>query len=244
MRVEATSVAEYFEKVDPARRPALEAVAEVVRKHLPRGFEEGLLYGAVAWFVPPERYGKSYNGQPLAAVALATQKHHLGLYLHCGYMADELASVAKGFAAAGKRLDMGKSCVRFRHAEDLALEVIGNYLRGVSVERFLADYERGQAGRKQKPISWRRPPAVAAAPAARPKVAAAKPAPGAAEPTAARAAKRPAVKAAAVGAAKKASSGTAGVATRGASRARPATKGPRASAGKRAATRRAAPAPR
>lgn len=157
MRVEATSVAEYFEKVDPSRRGALEAVAKVVRARLPAGFEEGLMYGAVAWFVPPERYGKSYNGQPLTAVALAAQKQHLGLYLHCGYMADELASVARGFAAAGKRLDMGKACVRFRKAEDLALEVIGDYLSEVSVERFVADYERGQAGRKQKPIVWQRP---------------------------------------------------------------------------------------
>ncbi len=115
------------------------------------------MYGAVAWFVPPERYGKSYNGQPLTAVALAAQKQHLGLYLHCGYMADELAAVARGFAAAGKRLDMGKSCVRFQKAEDLALEVIGEYLSEVSVERFIADYERGQAGRKQKAIVWQRP---------------------------------------------------------------------------------------
>lgn len=120
------------------------------------------MYGAVAWFVPPERYGKSYNGQPLTAVALAAQKQHLGLYLHCGYMADELASVARGFAAAGKRLDMGKACVRFRKAEDLALEVIGDYLSEVSVERFVADYERGQAGRKQKPIVWQRPLAAKA----------------------------------------------------------------------------------
>lgn len=157
MRVEATSVADYFEKVDPARRQALESVAAVVRARLPAGFEEGLMYGAVAWFVPPERYGKSYNGQPLTAVALAAQKQHLGLYLHCGYMADELASVARGFAAAGKRLDMGKSCVRFQKAEDLALEVIGEYLSEVSVERFVADYERGQAGRKQKAIVWQRP---------------------------------------------------------------------------------------
>jgi hypothetical protein len=58
---------------------ALTQVRDVMRRHLPLGFEEGVLYGMIAWFVPPERHGTSYNGQPLLIAALASQKHYMAL---------------------------------------------------------------------------------------------------------------------------------------------------------------------
>jgi hypothetical protein len=163
MRVAATSVADYLAKASSEQRPALIEVYEFVRAKIPEGYEEGLLYGAISWFVPPERYGRSYNGYPIAMASLATQKNHLGLYLNCGHMAGDQGALADAFAAAGKRLDMGKSCVRFRRTEDLALDAIGEYLASFPVDRFLAVYEDGQAGRKQKPIRWQRSPEAASA---------------------------------------------------------------------------------
>jgi hypothetical protein len=154
MQIDAASVEEYLARVPEGHRAALTRVRDVMRRHLPSGFEEGVLYGMIAWFVPPERHGTSYNGQPLLIAALASQKHYMALYL-TGVYGDPAVHrwFTSAFAAAGKKLDMGKSCVRFRHLDDLPLDVIGQVAARVSVEDLLAEYEQAQAGRKQKPIA-------------------------------------------------------------------------------------------
>ncbi len=153
MRIAASSVADYLSRLPTDHRVALTRVRDVVRRNLPPGFEEGLLFDMISWFIPPERYGHTYNGQPLIIAALASQKNYMALYL-TGVYSDPAVSAwfANAFAATGKKLDMGKSCVRFRSLEDLPLDVIASAVSRVPVAAFITSYERVQAGRKQNPI--------------------------------------------------------------------------------------------
>lgn len=145
----AATVDEYLAKVPAEHRDALARVRAVVAENLPAGFEEGILYNMISWYVPPERYGHTYNGQPLMFTALASQKNYMALYLTGAYGDPWFTSA---FAAAGKKLDMGKSCVRFRRLDDLPLDVIAKVIARVPVDEHIANYERDQGSRKQKPV--------------------------------------------------------------------------------------------
>ena len=122
-----------------SRRAELQKVLAVVRKNLPAGYEEAVIKGMVIWQVPLERYPDTYNGHALWYAALASQKNYLSLYLMNAYGDPALARrLREGFKAAGKRLDMGKSCVRFKAADDLALNVIGEVIASTPLERWVA----------------------------------------------------------------------------------------------------------
>jgi uncharacterized protein YdhG (YjbR/CyaY superfamily) len=134
----ATSVADYLAQLPDDRRQELERVRQVVRKHVPKGYEECISFGLIAWVVPLSRYPDTYNGQPLMYAALGTQKNYLSLYLMGPYGSPELLKKLKeGFAAAGKKLDMGKSCVRFKRADDLDLPTIGRVIAAVPADRWV-----------------------------------------------------------------------------------------------------------
>lgn len=171
MQIAAASVEDYLSRVSDAHRPALARVRDLFTKHVPAGFEEGILYGMIGWYVPPERYGHTYNGQPVGLAALASQKNYMALYLTGVY--DDPAVTkwfTDSFAAAGKKLDMGKSCLRFRRLDDLPLDVIAAVAGRLSVDDLIATHERNHGGSKKKPIVM---PGRAAAPAkAKPAVAA------------------------------------------------------------------------
>ena len=124
----------------PARRRAeLERVLTVVREHLPAGYEEAVVKGMVVWQVPLARYPDTYNGHALWLAALAAQKNYCSLHLMNAYGDPALARRLKdGFKAAGKKLDMGKSCVHFKAADDLALDVIGAVIASTPLERWIA----------------------------------------------------------------------------------------------------------
>src|SRR5207248_6246879 len=105
------------------------AVRQGVRGDLPRGYREAANWGMICYEVPRERYPDTYNGQPLCYAALAAQKNHYAIYLTCVYQDPEQAAWLKGeFRKAGKKLDMGKSCLRFKRLEDLPLEAIGKVI--------------------------------------------------------------------------------------------------------------------
>jgi Domain of unknown function (DU1801) len=147
----ATTVAEYLAGLDDATRSALQAVRKVVNANIPSGFKEGLLFGMIGWAIPLSVFPDTYNGQPLGIVALAAQKNHLALYL-MGVYGD--VAVKRWFEAAykksGKRLDMGKSCLRFKQASDLPLDVIAEVVARVSPDALIAAHEAAHAG-KRKP---------------------------------------------------------------------------------------------
>ena len=144
----AAGVAGYLKELPAERRAVLAAVRAVVRKHLPAGYRETMNWGLICYEVPLARYPNTYNGQPLCYAALAAQKNHNALYLTDVYQDPSQAKRLKdGFRRAGKKLDMGKSCLRFRKVEDLELEVIGEIISGTPPDTFIARYEASRRGR-------------------------------------------------------------------------------------------------
>ena len=132
---------EYIASLPEGRREAVAAVRDVVRRNLPLGFEEGVFYGMIGWYVPLQRFPDTYNGQPLGLAGLASQKNYMSLYLLNVYGDRETERWFKErYAASGKRLSMGKSCVRFTKLEDLPLDVIGETIARADVDRYLAHY--------------------------------------------------------------------------------------------------------
>lgn len=148
MQSDAETVDAYLAELPEDRRAHVEAVRAVVLANLPEGFEETMQYGMISWVVPLERYPDTYNGQALAVASLASQKRHMALYL-MGVYGEEGAEqwLRDNWPATTKRLDMGKSCVRFTAADDLALDLIGQVIAGTSVADFIEMYERSRRGR-------------------------------------------------------------------------------------------------
>lgn len=92
--------------------------------------------------MPLERYPITYNGQPLGIVSLASQKNYISLYLMGVYGSTEIAEWFElEWKATGKKLNMGKSCVRFRRLDDLPVELIGRVVARVSVDDYIQMYE-------------------------------------------------------------------------------------------------------
>jgi len=148
MQSKAKTVAEYIASLPEGRRGAIKAVRDVVRKHMPEGYNEGIEYGHISWSVPLSVYPDTYNGEPLCYAALASQKNHMALYLMCAYADGPIKQrLVAGFKAAGKKLDMGKACIRFRRLEDLPLEALGEAVRRVPAKAYVARYVRALAER-------------------------------------------------------------------------------------------------
>ncbi len=143
MRSEAKTVNEYLHSIPPEREKALRSVRKVILDNLPKGFMEIMEYGMIGYSVPLERYPRTYNGQPLAVAALASQKNYMVIYLMNVYSDKTTENwFHKSYRASGKRLDMGKSCVRFRRLEDLPLDLIGEAIGRTSVAAFIERYEK------------------------------------------------------------------------------------------------------
>jgi len=135
----AKTVAAYLAELPVERRAELARVRQVLRKRMPRGYQEGMGWGVITWSVPLRIYPDTYNGQPLCYAALAAQKNYLSVYVMCVYGdKGRAARLREGFKKAGKRLNMGKSCIRFQKADDLALDVIGELIAGVPMDRYIA----------------------------------------------------------------------------------------------------------
>ena len=147
----AATVAEYLKELPPDRRKSISEVRRVVRKHLPKGYSEGMYYGMITWHIPLKDYPDTYNGQPLCIASLASQKNSCTLYLMGAY-ADpaNLATLEKRSRDAGKKLDMGKSCVHFRTPDDLAMDAIAEVIGSVPPARLIELNERAHS-RKAKP---------------------------------------------------------------------------------------------
>jgi hypothetical protein len=138
----APSVKDYLETLPAERRRVIAKVRGLVRKHLPKGYRETLSWGSITYEIPLTRYPDTYNQRPLCYIGLAAQKNHYALYLMCAYMdADVLEMLKTGFKKAGKKLDMGKSCLRFKKLEDLPLDTIGKVVGSVTPAAYIKLYE-------------------------------------------------------------------------------------------------------
>ena len=139
----ATTVDEYLKQLPDDARKVLTALRKVVKASLPTGYEEAMANGMIGYGVPLSRYPKTYNKQPLAYVALAAQKNHYAVYLMCAYTDPaQMKALEEGFRSAGKKLDMGKSCLRFKSLDDIPLDVISQVVASTPVERYIEIYEQ------------------------------------------------------------------------------------------------------
>src|SRR5688500_14187177 len=142
----AATVEQYLAGLPADRRKEIEAVRDLVNAALPAGYREGMSYGMIGWVIPLEDYPDTYNKQPLAYASLAAQKNYNSLYLNCVYASPQRTERLKAaFAKASKKLDMGKSCIRFRRADELPLDVISEEIASTSPQEFIHIYEEARA---------------------------------------------------------------------------------------------------
>lgn len=161
MQINATTVAQYLAELPADRRAAIEAVRKVILKNLDKDFEEGMQYGMIGYYVPHRIYPAGYHcnpKQPLPFACLASQKNYMSLHAMSLYGSENEAKWFHAeWAKTGKKLDMGKSCIRFKRLDDLALDVIGEAIRRVSAKKYIEFYEsaindsRKKSSTKTKP---------------------------------------------------------------------------------------------
>lgn len=147
MQYKASSVDDYIQQIPIERQEVFKNIIETINQHLPSGFESTIGYGMVNWVVPLETYPAGYHcapGSPLPFLALASQKNFIALY-HMGMYADEklLQWFVEEYPKHSKRkLDMGKSCIRFKKMDDIPLELIGELVKKMTVEQWIELYEK------------------------------------------------------------------------------------------------------
>jgi hypothetical protein len=149
------TVKEYLDSLPEERRKAISKVRDAVNKGLPKGYREGIQYGMIGWCVPHELFPAGYHcdpKQPLAFAGLGNQKNHMSLYLMCIYGDTAHREwFETAWKKTGKKLDMGKSCIRFRKVEDVPLDLITQAVARVPVDKYVAHYVAAiAAGGKRK----------------------------------------------------------------------------------------------
>ena len=145
----ASTVDAYLRELPDERRAVVGVVRDLVRRQLPEGYEESLIWGMITYSVPLERFPNTYNGQPLCYIGLAAQKSHFALYLMAAYQDGAIdRALRDGFARAGKKLDMGKSCLRFKRLDELPLDVIEQAVAAMPPEELIALHD-AQHGAKR-----------------------------------------------------------------------------------------------
>jgi len=134
----AKTVDEYLAELPPDRRTAIETVRQVILESLPAGYEEAMNWGMITYQVPLSVYPDTYNKQPLMYAALASQKNHMAVYLIAIYMNDEdKQRFEEEYRLTGKRMDVGKSCVRFRKLDDLPLDLVAGAISYMEMQDFV-----------------------------------------------------------------------------------------------------------
>ncbi|HET6783805.1 MAG TPA: DUF1801 domain-containing protein [Pseudoxanthomonas sp.] len=138
----AATVEAYLAELPPERRAVVSKVRDLVNAHLPAGYVESMNWGMISWEIPLARYPVTYNKQPLMYAALAAQKNNYALYLMCSYADSQIErDLRAAYAAAGLKLDMGKSCLRFRTLEGLLQPAVAAAIASTPPETHIARYE-------------------------------------------------------------------------------------------------------
>lgn len=145
MQIKANTVKEYLAALPEDRRKAIEAIRKVIRKNIDKAFQETIQYGMLGYCLPHSKYPAGYHcdpKQPLPFASIASQKNHIGLYLFCVYCSpEETETFREEWLASGKKLDMGKSCVRAKKLEDIPLDVVGRCFKRITAKKFVQMYE-------------------------------------------------------------------------------------------------------
>ena len=167
MTSQAKTVEQYLASLPEDRCAAISAVRDVILRNLDSGYEEGITYGMIGYFVPHSSYPAGYHCDPKMPVPFAnlgSQKNYMSLHVMCLYSSgDEDGPAGKlqtwfraEWAKTGKKLDMGKACIRFKKLDDLALDVIGQAIAKVPVAKWIAMNERFAVLRKDRNAAKKR----------------------------------------------------------------------------------------
>jgi hypothetical protein len=141
----AKTPAAYLKSLPADRRAAIATVRDVVNKHIAAGYQEAMNWGAITWEVPLTRYPKTPNGRPLCYVSLAAHKNFCTLYLMGAYAnSTQYLALKDAFARAGRKFDMGKSCLHFNRPEDLELEAIGKVVASYTPDQWITVMEKSR----------------------------------------------------------------------------------------------------
>ncbi|CAL2083168.1 DUF1801 domain-containing protein [Tenacibaculum sp. 190524A02b] len=154
MKYEAASPEDYITKVPEDRQEALKKLQATIKNHLPKGFQEGIQYGMIGYFVPLSIYPEGYHctpNEPLPFMSFASQKNSINLYHNGIYAIPELHQwfVSEYPKYCKRKLDMGKSCIRFKKIEEIPYVLIAELCGKVSVEQWIAIYEKNVKNRKK-----------------------------------------------------------------------------------------------
>ena len=142
MKSNATNVDEYLNELPEDRKDDISYVRNVILENLPKGYVEQMQYGMISYIIPLSEFGNTYNKQPLSYISLASQKNYMTLYLNNVYSDPEMYSwFVNEYKSSGKKLDMGKSCVRFKKLENLPLDLISEVVGKTSVDKFIKIYK-------------------------------------------------------------------------------------------------------
>ncbi len=148
MATDATTATEYIDALEPDRKAAIEAVRKTILANLPEGYDEVIRWGMITYEVPLETCPDTYNGQPLMLAALASQKRHMAVYLTGLYTVEALKDrIVTEWRSRGTKLDMGKSCIRFKRLDQLEVELVGEVIGSFEVSEFV---DIMQAARSKK----------------------------------------------------------------------------------------------
>jgi hypothetical protein len=150
----ATTVEQYLAGLPDDRRAAIAAVREVILKNLDKDYEEGIQYGMIGYYVPHRVFPAGYHcdpRQPLPFAALGSQKNYMSLHLMPVYAssADYAVWFKKAWEDTGKKLDMGKACIRFKKLDDVPLAVVGEAFRRIPAKKWIEMMTSSIATRKK-----------------------------------------------------------------------------------------------
>jgi uncharacterized protein YdhG (YjbR/CyaY superfamily) len=140
---DAKTVEAYLDELPQERRQAVQDMRALILENLPEGYAECMNWGMISYEVPLDRFADTYNGKPLAYLMLAAQKHHNSLYMMGVYGDPEKEiTLIQAYEHAGKKIDMGKSCVRFKSLDDLPEETIAELIAGTEIDEMIAIHNR------------------------------------------------------------------------------------------------------
>ena len=144
-KTNASTVGQYLEELPADRRSTISAVRKVVLDNLPLGYEEMIEWGAITYAIPLEEYPDTYNGKPLCIAAISSGKNYCSLHLMAVYgHAPTRKWLEDQFTQSGKKLDMGKACVRFKTPDDLPLDAIAKVIAKVPPDKYIKVYEQSR----------------------------------------------------------------------------------------------------
>ena len=145
------TVSQWLASVPAERKDAINAVRDAVNANLPQGYEETVDWGMLAWVVPLSTFPDTHNGRPLMLAALGAHTKRMTVYLMSVYGDSKIrAEFETAYKKTGKKLDIGGSCVHFKELDDLPLDVVGNAIARVSVDKYLERYRQSRAKRNPK----------------------------------------------------------------------------------------------